>query len=197
MIGHYANECSSAEKKCYKCGKTWNFITDCKDNGVTCYNYGEQGHISTNFQKPNKAPSEGFFFHFSGTETTSADRLIRGTCFINSTPLIAIIDTGATHSFISLNCAKRLDLNLSSMVGSIVIDTLTSGSVTTSLVCLKCPLTIYGKNFAIDLVCLQLSNLDVILGMNWLDFNRVYQLLLQYRYISRDGRIWGINVYIC
>ncbi|XP_050890552.1 uncharacterized protein LOC127095958 [Lathyrus oleraceus] len=80
---------------------------------------------------------------------------------------------GATYSFISLDCAKRLDLKLSYMVGSMVIDTSTNGPVTTSLVCLKFPLTIYGKSFVMDLVYLQLSQLDVILGIKWLEFNRV------------------------
>lgn len=48
------------------------------------------------------------------------------------------IDTGATHSFISLDCTKRLDLKLTSMIRSMVIDIPSSGLVTTSLVCLKC-----------------------------------------------------------
>ncbi|XP_050878192.1 uncharacterized protein LOC127082011 [Lathyrus oleraceus] len=59
------------------------------------------------------------------------------------------------------------------MVGSMVIYTPTNGLVTTSWVCLKCPLTIYGKSFWVDLVCLPLSKLDVILRMNWLEFNHV------------------------
>lgn len=61
-----------------------------------------------------------------------------------------------------------------SMNGNMVIDTPTNGSVTTSLVCLKYPLTIYGREFGVDLVCLTLSQLDVILGMNSLEFNRMY-----------------------
>lgn len=60
------------------------------------------------------------------------------------------------------------------MVGSMVVDTPTLGLVTTSLVFLKCPLSIYGKNFGMYLVCLPLNKLDVILGMNWLEFNRVH-----------------------
>ena len=69
-----------------------------------------------------------------------------------------------------------------------VIDTPASGSVTTSLVCLSCPLSIYGRDFAMDLVCLPLKDLDVILGMNWLEFNRVnldcYHKLV--RFLSPD-----------
>ncbi|XP_050920262.1 uncharacterized protein LOC127137898 [Lathyrus oleraceus] len=55
-----------------------------------------------------------------------------------------------------------------------VIDIPAKESITASLVCLQCPLTIYGKNFGVDLVCLPLSHLDVILGMNWLEFNHIH-----------------------
>lgn len=107
----------------------------------------------------------------SRSETTSDDRLIRGTCFINSIPLISIIDTCVTHSFVSLDCVESLSLKLSSMVGSMIVDTQALGPVTTSWVCLNCPLTIYGKSFGMDLVYLPLRNLIVILGMNWLEVN--------------------------
>lgn len=126
-------------------------------------------------------------------KTTSANRLIQVMCFINRIPLISIIDTGATHSFISLDYSKRLDLKLSSMVGSMVIDTPTNDSVTISLVCLKCPLTIYGKSFTMDLVCLQLSRLSVILGMNWLEFNRVhidyFSKTMMFSEVGGDGKL--------
>ena len=94
--------------------------------------------------------------------------------FHNSTPLIAIIDTSVTHSIIVVDCLKIFCLVLSSMIGEMVIETPTKGSVTTSLVCLKCPLSILDKDFSVDLVCLPLSGLDVILGMNWLEFNYVH-----------------------
>ena len=63
---------------------------------------------------------------------------------------------------------------LSSMIGETVIKTPTKGSITTSLVCLKCPLSIFDKDFAVDLVSFLLSGLDVILGLNWLESNYVH-----------------------
>jgi hypothetical protein len=54
-----------------------------------------------------------------------------------------------------------------------VVETPAKGSVTTSLICLKCPLSMFGRDFAVDLVYLPLSGMDVILGMNWLEFNHV------------------------
>lgn len=55
-----------------------------------------------------------------------------------------------------------------------IIDSPTLGPVTTSWIYLNCPLTIFGKNFGMDLTCLPLQNIDVILGRNWLEIHRVH-----------------------
>ncbi|XP_058761705.1 uncharacterized protein LOC131635110 [Vicia villosa] len=102
-------------------------------------------------------------FALSGAEDSKKDNLIRGTCFINNIKLVAIIDIGATHSFISLDCATMLGLQLSSMDGSMVIDTLASCSVTITFVFKGRPLTIFEKIFVMDLVCLPLHQINVIL----------------------------------
>jgi len=88
--------------------------------------------------------------------------------FINSTPLIAIVDTGATHSFILLSCVERLSLVLTPLLRGMVIDTPTNGSMTTSLVCAKCPVNFGNVDFELDLVCFPLVHMDVIFGMNWM-----------------------------
>lgn len=63
--------------------------------------------------------------------------------FINNIPLIAIIDMGATYSFVSLDCAERLGLKLSYMNGNMLVETLDLGLVTTLWVCFNCPLTVF------------------------------------------------------
>ncbi|XP_050916580.1 uncharacterized protein LOC127131707 [Lathyrus oleraceus] len=72
--------------------------------------------------------------------------MIRGMCYINGVFMIAIIDIGATHSFISLDCLKRLNIVVSSLNGSMVIDSPTNGSVTTMMVNLNFPVTIYEED---------------------------------------------------
>jgi len=91
-----------------------------------------------------------------------SDNLIRGMCFINSTPLITIIDTSATHSFIASCCVERLGLVVTPLLLGMVIDTPANGSVTTSLVCAKCPVSFGFVNFELDLVCLPLKHMDVV-----------------------------------
>ncbi|XP_027357482.1 uncharacterized protein LOC113866883 [Abrus precatorius] len=46
-------------------------------------------------------------------------------------------------------------------------------SVVTSWVCLGCATMVHGREFEVDLICLPLSQLDVILGMDWLAANHV------------------------
>jgi len=89
-------------------------------------------------------------------------------CFINSTPLIAIIDIGATHSFLSTSCVERLNLVVTPLSQGMVIDTPASGWVTTYLACAKCPINIGNVDFELDLVCLPLKHMDVIFGMDWM-----------------------------
>ncbi|XP_058774678.1 uncharacterized protein LOC131648959 [Vicia villosa] len=154
---HHANECKNNVLRCFKCGNTSHCVAECMNDGPTCFSCGEVGHSSTNCHKPKKAQSREKMFPLSGTKTTSTDRLIRGMRYINGILLIVIIDTGATYSFISLDYVERLNLKLSSMNGSMIVDTLALGPITTSWVCLNSPLTIYDKNFGMDLVCRRIT----------------------------------------
>lgn len=44
-LGHRANECKNKVLRYFKYGKPRQSISDCKNDGLTCYNCGEQGHI--------------------------------------------------------------------------------------------------------------------------------------------------------
>jgi hypothetical protein len=172
--GHKSNACPEGVKRCYRCGQKGHITPECKSDDVVCFNCNEKGHISTQCKQPKKARTTGRVFALTGTQTENEDRLIRGTCYINDTPLVAIIDTGATHCFIAFDCATKLGLSMSNMNGEMVVETPAKGSVTTSRVCLSCPLSMFDRDFEIDLVCLPLSGMDVILGMNWLEYNHVH-----------------------
>ena len=88
---------------------------------------------------------------------------------------------------------KNLGLVLSYMNGEMVVDTLAKGSVTTSHVCSKCSLSIFDRDFVVDLVCLPLSGLYVILGMTWLEYNYVhincYNKFVQFSNPDEEGEI--------
>jgi hypothetical protein len=133
-------------KQCFRCGKKGHTSTECKFDDVVCFNCNEEGHIGSQCKKPKKAQTTGKVFALAGTQTENEDRLIRGTFYIDSKPLVAIIDTGATHFFIAIDCASKLGLAMSNMNGEMVVETPAKGSVTTSLVCLRCPLSTFERN---------------------------------------------------
>ncbi|GAU51873.1 hypothetical protein TSUD_416580 [Trifolium subterraneum] len=171
-IGHRSFECKKDRDVCYSCGKEGHKSKECKATTPTGFNCGEEGHKSPECKKPKKVT--GKVFALNGEGADQVDNLIRGTCFIHDTPLIAIIDTGATHSFISMDCMKRLNIPVYEMTGCMNIETPASGSVITRLVCRNCPVSVFGRHFGMDLVCIPLSGIDVIFGMNWLVFNQVH-----------------------
>ena len=147
--------------------KTGHVASECKHKEVICFNYGEEGHIGSQCQKSKKAHTSVKVFALAKIQTTNEDRLIRGTCFINSTPLITIIDIGATHCFIAADYVERLGLMLSLLNGEMVVNIPAKRSVPTSLVSLKCPLSIFYRDFAVDLVCLPLRGLDARYGASY------------------------------
>ena len=55
---------------------------------------------------------------------------------------------------------------MSSLNKDVVVKTATSGFVLTYNVCLNYPVEISSRTFLIDLICLPLSQIDVILGMD-------------------------------
>ncbi|XP_050876277.1 uncharacterized protein LOC127079973 [Lathyrus oleraceus] len=128
-FGHRTLECTTLI--CLNCGKERHTCVECNSVVVTCFNCGDNGHITAQCQKHKKTQDVKVgakVFTLSGAEASKFDNLVRGTYFIYDIPLITIIDIGVTHSFISIDCVKRLGLVVSTMNGNMVIDTPTNGS---------------------------------------------------------------------
>ena len=145
--------------------------TGCMDQLIPAENHIQQRQENKDTKKTSrknqkKEKSHGKVFALSAEEGADPDNLIKGICFINNTHLLAIIDTSTTYSFISLGFAKTFDLVMPLMLRGMVIDSPANCSVTTSLVCLNCPLNFSDVDFKMDLICLSLQHMDVIFSMN-------------------------------
>ncbi|XP_027338092.1 uncharacterized protein LOC113852031 [Abrus precatorius] len=130
---------------------------------------------------PSRGPKPsipGRVFAMSGAEALQSDELIRSKCIIKGRLLDVLFDLDATHSFISVDCMKSLDLYVTELSCNVVVTTPTGKPVVTSWVCLGCSIMVHAREFEVDFICLSLSQLDVILGMDWLAANHV---LLDYR----------------
>ncbi|XP_050889055.1 uncharacterized protein LOC127094238 [Lathyrus oleraceus] len=100
--------------------------------------------------------------------------LIVGMCLVNNHPCFVLFDCGATHSFVSIQCMKRLGLQAIPLSPPMVVTTAMDDVVETLLICENCSLSVNGRIFQIDLICLPLKKVDVVLGMHWLFANLVF-----------------------
>ena len=125
-------------------------------------------------QNSNQKPkTTGRVFAISGAEASQFDSLVKGICSILGTQLSVLFDFGATHSFISFDCAKKLKLSVRELEIELVVSTTREGIIVTSSMCTECPVIIDGQRYKINMICIPLKDLEVILGMDWLSANHI------------------------
>ena len=98
--------------------------------------------------------------------------MIQGKCEVNGRTLTVLYDSKATPSFISHDCVDRLGLPMSELPYVLIVSTPAGKPVKTCQCCVNCCFEIDGRSFVANLICLPLSGLDLILGMDWLLANR-------------------------
>ena len=84
-----------------------------------------------------------------------------------------LFDSGATHSFVSNECVRRLGFAMRELGCELIVAMPASSEVSTNSVCVGCPVEVAGHRFKLNLICLLMEGLDVILGMDWLSSNHV------------------------
>ncbi|XP_027922632.1 uncharacterized protein LOC114180519 [Vigna unguiculata] len=94
-------------------------------------------------------------------------------CLLCDHEVVVLFDSGATHSFVSNECVGRLGLAMRELECELIVATPASGKVSTTSMCVGCPMEVAGRRFTLNLICLPMEGLDVILGMDWLSSNDV------------------------
>ncbi|XP_059630069.1 uncharacterized protein LOC132273052 [Cornus florida] len=79
-----------------------------------------------------------------------------------------LFDSGASYSFIASSFTRALGLEVSQLDRPLYVDTPIGGSVILGRVCWGCSITIAGQVLEFNLIILEMTGFDVILGMDWL-----------------------------
>ncbi|KAG6483450.1 hypothetical protein ZIOFF_060097 [Zingiber officinale] len=135
-----------------------------------CFNCGEEGHKALDCPK-KKQPMIGRAFVMHAKEAEPDTTLITGRIFIAGIGTYALLDSGATHSFISETFLKRLGILPEDMdVGFRVI--VPSGEQMLSTKMVKdIELRLQRKVVRVDFIVLPMPEFDIILGIDWLSRN--------------------------
>lgn len=89
------------------------------------------------------------------------------TARLKGVPLIALVDTGSTHSFINDSVVNRLQLKIEPRPG-LTVKVTNGDRVTSAGVCSNLPLVIGDTEFSISYYTLPLDGFDIVLGVHWL-----------------------------
>jgi len=144
-----------------------------------CEHTGPFARVSPVGGAPAKKPVEdrpralGRVFALTTTKATQSRNLVHNSYLLFGNSVVVLYDSGATHSFVSNECVRRLGLMMRELGCKLIVATPASGEVSTSFVCVGCPMEVAGRKFKVNLICLPMEGLDVILGMDWLSSNHV------------------------
>ena len=84
-----------------------------------------------------------------------------------------LFDFGASHSFIAASVVKELGLEVETLEEPLYVISLLGIRARIGMICRDCKLEISGTLLIVDLRIMDMSEFDVILGMNWLTAYRV------------------------
>jgi len=109
----------------------------------------------------------------TGAKVTGSSNLVMGHCVISGKDCCVLYDSGATHSFVSNACVKRLGVSVCELQCELVVSTMASYLVGMSSLCARCSVEVEGRGYKVNLICLPLQEFEVILGMDWLSANYI------------------------
>ncbi|PNX89216.1 putative TIR-NBS-LRR resistance protein, partial [Trifolium pratense] len=176
---------SQARKKltCYACGQEGHYSYECKEKGDVCFRCQKPGHFAKDCRMQEVAPSTNNTqgarpaargrAYCMGTEVSGqASNAIHENCQIAGNSLTALIDTGATHSFISSECAQHMKLLITPLPFDLHVTT-PAKDLVVNTACLHCLVKIQNRDFLVNLICLPFLSLEIILEMDWLSYHYV------------------------
>src|SRR4051795_13372 len=101
------------------------------------------------------------------TDAQQSSEIVIGRLLVGSIPASVLFDSGASHSFMSKSFAQRFDFQSEVMPSPLAISS--PGSKMSSAVRVpEVQIQIQGLPFSATLILLPHSDIDVILGMDWL-----------------------------
>ncbi|GAU50224.1 hypothetical protein TSUD_141520 [Trifolium subterraneum] len=153
-----------------------------KQNGKgVCFHCKPPGHYKNECPKlqgsvgsSGTSRTKGRVYSLDGEQARGNNALIVDICHLGQLEVVVLFDCGATNSFISVDCVLRLGLSSTSLIPPMTVAVAMGGKVVSKRVCQNCPVSVAGKIYHVDLICLPLKDMDIVLGMDWLSANTVY-----------------------
>ena len=99
--------------------------------------------------------------------------MIQGTFILFRLWARVLFDSGASHSFIVASCVRVLGLEVETLDEPLHVSSPLGTKARLNRICQGCELEISGILLMVDLQVIDMSEFEVILGMDWLTAHRV------------------------
>nr|GEW35515.1 hypothetical protein [Tanacetum cinerariifolium] len=163
--------------KCNKCGMIRHKARDCWSKVVatcanaqpivTCYGYGEKGHIKTNCptrNNPGRSGARGQAYALRDGDQNLGPNVVTGTFLLNNRYARVLFDSGSDKSFVNVNFSHLIDIEPVKVDHSYEVELADGRVVSTNTILRGCALNLVNHLFEIDLMPIELDTIDVIIG---------------------------------
>jgi hypothetical protein len=169
----------SSGRRCFKCGEPGHFakacLQSCQTNKQHQLTQPKQRQVSKPNNKGKKKIAQARKGRLNFTSVVDIPKgapVMMGTFSIRGKPIWILFDSGATHSFMNGKTLSKLGLNSCNTNDAFTIKT-AGGNISSELVTRGVPLELGSRTVDIDLIILGLEGMDVILGMDWMNWHKV------------------------
>ena len=98
---------------------------------------------------------------------------IQGMFMLSCLWVRVLFDSGASYSFITASCVREMGLEVNTLEKPLYVSSPLGTRVSVDMICRGCKLEISKIQLTVDLRVMDMSELEVILGMDWLTTYRV------------------------
>ena len=116
---------------------------------------------------------QGFVYTITPQAESVDHPVIQGTFLLSRLWARVLFDSGASHSFIAASVVIELGLEVETLEEPLYVSSPLRIRVRIGMICRGCELEISGTLLTVDLRIMDMSEFDVILGMDWLIAYRV------------------------
>ena len=111
-------------------------------------------------------------FSVTQQEADASPNVITGMISVYDHDAYALVDPGATHSFISVPFTERHQIESQPIDGRMVVSVPNGDTMISERIVPGSRLVIQNKDFPADLIVLGIHDFDIVLGMDWLSKHR-------------------------
>nr|XP_043638012.1 uncharacterized protein LOC122609015 [Erigeron canadensis] len=127
-----------------------------------------QNQQNNQHQQNPQGPTNACVFAVKAEEARQNPRVVTGTFLLNDHYASILFDSGAERSFVALEFKARTKMITGKLEDKYVVEYANGQKYGTNEIVLDSPMTLVDKNFTIDLIPVEISSFDIIVGMDWL-----------------------------